>query len=191
MHIEIETVWRFHKEGSPQTVVVMLGILNEIRKTGKITSAANDARLSYRHVWNLIEQWSEFFGAPLVESHRGRGTKLTAFGEKLVWAGQRMQARLGPQLENLAQELATEIKPFLHQRPSIIRVHASHGFAVSKLRQLLDREPGIGVDIALCEQSEFTDIAGAGGLRALRFAFAARRIACPGYRGLQGVARSA
>ena len=39
-HIEIETVWRFHKEGSPQTAVVMLGILNEIRKTGKLTSAA-------------------------------------------------------------------------------------------------------------------------------------------------------
>src|ERR1700727_188911 len=147
LHIEIETVWRFHKEGSPQTVVVMLGILNEIRKTGKITSAANEAQLSYRHVWNLLEQWSGFFGVPLVETQRGKGTKLTAFGEKLVWAGQRMQARLGPQLENLAQELATEIKPFLHQRPSVIRVHASHGFAVSKLRELLDREPGIGVDL--------------------------------------------
>src|SRR6202158_5618566 len=113
LHIEIETVWRFHKEGSPQTAIVMLGILNEIRTTGKLTS----------------------------------DTTLTAFGEKLVWAGQRMQARLGPQLENLAQELVTEIKPFLHQRPSVIRVHASHGFAVSKLRELLDHEPGIGVDL--------------------------------------------
>src|SRR6266436_4604419 len=147
LNIEIEAIWRFHKEGSPHTTVVMLGILNEIRKTGKLTSAANHAHLSYRHVWNLVEQWSNFFGAPLVETHRGRGTTLTAFGEKLVWAGQRMQARLGPQLENLAQELVTEIKPFLHQRPSVIRVHASHGFAVSKLRELLDREPGIGVDL--------------------------------------------
>src|SRR5215475_12703819 len=147
LQIEIETVWRFHKEGSPQSVVVMLGVLNEIRKTGKITSAANDARLSYRHVWNLIEHWSQFFGVPLVETQRGRGSKLTAFGEKLVWAGERMQARLGPQLENLAQELATEIKPFLQLRPSVIRVHASHGFAVSKLRELLDREPGMGVDL--------------------------------------------
>src|SRR6476646_3509594 len=147
LHIEIETVWRFHTEGSPQTAVVMLGILNEIRKTGKLTSAAEHANLSYRHVWNLVEQWSDFFGVPLVETHRGKGTVLTAFGEKLVWAGERMQARLGPQLENLAQELATEIKPFLHQRPSVIRVHASHGFAVSKLRELLDREPGIGVDL--------------------------------------------
>jgi molybdate transport repressor ModE-like protein len=147
LRIDIETIWRFRKEGSPQTIVVMLGILNEIRNTGKLTSAATHAQLSYRHVWNLVEQWSDFFGVPLVETHRGKGTVLTAFGEKLVWAGQRMQARLGPQLENLAQELATEIKPFLQQRPSVIRVHASHGFAVSKLRELLDREPGIGVDL--------------------------------------------
>src|SRR5437879_4630087 len=146
-YIEIETVWRFHKEGSPQTAVVMLGVLNEIRKTGKLTSAAKHAQLSDRHVWNLVEQWSEFFGVPLVETRRGKGTVLTAFGEKLVWAGARMQARLGPQLENLAQELATEIKPFLEQRPSVIRVHASHGFAVAKLREFLDREPGIGVDL--------------------------------------------
>lgn len=147
MHIEIEPIWRFHKEGSRHSVIVMLTILNEIRKTGKLASAAEHANLSYRHVWNLVEQWSEFFGVPVVETHRGKGTTLTAFGEKLVWAGQRMQARLGPQLENLAQELATEIKPFLHQRPNVIRVHASHGFAVSKLRELLDREPGIGVDL--------------------------------------------
>jgi molybdate-binding protein len=29
----------------------------------------------------------------------------------------------------------------------VIRVHASHGFAVAKLREFLDREPGIGVDL--------------------------------------------
>ena len=29
----------------------------------------------------------------------------------------------------------------------MIRVHASHGFAVAKLREFLDREPGIGVDL--------------------------------------------
>ncbi|MGY4332068.1 molybdate transport repressor ModE-like protein [Bradyrhizobium sp. LB7.2] len=147
LQIEIEAVWRFRREGNPRTAIIMLGVLNEIRRTGKITSAARDAHLSYRHVWNLIEQWSEFFGTPLVETQRGKGSKLTPFGERLVWAGERMQARLGPQLENLAQELASEIKPFLEQRPSVIRVHASHGFAVAKLREFLDREPGIGVDL--------------------------------------------
>ncbi|MEW6644107.1 MAG: substrate-binding domain-containing protein [Pseudomonadota bacterium] len=147
MQVEIEPVWRFRKEGSRHGIVVMLDVLNDIRVGGKLTRAASRAGLSYRHVWNLVEQWSDFFEVPLVETHRGKGTRLTAFGEKLVWAGQRMQARLGPQLENLAQELVTEIEPFLHQRPPVIRVHASHGFAVSKLRDLLDREPALGVDL--------------------------------------------
>src|ERR1700709_1310635 len=110
LYIDIETIWRFRKDGSSQTIVVMLGILNEIRNTGKLTSAAAHAQLSYRHVWNLVEQWSDFFGVPLVETHRGKGTVLTAFGEKLVGAGQRMQARLGPQLEDLGGGPGPEIK---------------------------------------------------------------------------------
>jgi len=95
----------------------------------------------------LIEKWSAFFEAPLVDRRQGRGTSLTAFGGKLVWAGQRLQARLGPQLQNLSQELETEINQFLPHGPSIIRVHASHGFAVSKLRELLSREADLGVDL--------------------------------------------
>src|SRR5580658_3044150 len=125
----------------------MLDLLNDSRVTGKITMAANKANLSYRHAWNLIEKWSGFFGVPLTERKQGVGTSLTPFGEKLVWAGQRLQARLGPQLQNLAQELETEMNQLLPPAPSIIRVHASHGFAVSKLRELLLREEGLGVDL--------------------------------------------
>jgi molybdate transport repressor ModE-like protein len=125
----------------------MLDLLNEIRVTGKISDAATRTDLSYRHAWNLIEKWSTFFGVPLVERRQGSGTSLTTFGEKLVWAGQRLQARLGPQLQNLAQELETEINQLLPLSPSVIRLHASHGFAVSKLRELLDREEGLGVDL--------------------------------------------
>ena len=126
---------------------VMLDLLNEIRVTGKITNAADRADLSYRHAWNLIEKWSTFFGVPLVDRKQGSGTTLTVFGDKLVWAGQRLQARLGPQLQNLAQELETEINQLLPLGPTVIRVHASHGFAVSKLRELLLREEGLGVDL--------------------------------------------
>jgi molybdate transport repressor ModE-like protein len=148
IRIEIEPVWRFRRGDDPHAMPVMLDFLNEIRATGKIARAADQAHLSYRHCWNLIEKWSSFFEVPLVERKRGRGTQLTPFGEKLVWAGQRLQARLGPQLQNLSQELETEINAFLPHRPSIIRVHASHGFAVSKLREMLDREHRS----ALCQQ---------------------------------------
>jgi molybdate-binding protein len=65
----------------------------------------------------------------------------------LVWAGQRLQARLRPQLQNLIQELESELQEFLPQRPNVVRVHASHGFAVSKLHEILSRESGIGMDL--------------------------------------------
>src|SRR3984885_11282243 len=125
IHIEIEPVWRFKRDGAP-SILVMLDLLNEIRVTGKIGRAADQAGMSYRHAWNLIEKWSNFFGAPLVDRKQGRGTSLTAFGAKLVWAGQRLQARLGPQLQNLAQELETEINQFLPHGPSIIRVQGTY-----------------------------------------------------------------
>jgi molybdate transport repressor ModE-like protein len=147
IRIEIEPVWRFRREGDPTANLVMLDLLNEIRVTGKISRAADRAGLSYRHAWNLIEKWSGFFEVPLVERRRGSGTKLTHFGDKLVWAGQRLEARLGPQLQNLSQELETEINQLLPRRPSIIRVHASHGFAVSKLRELLARAENLEVDL--------------------------------------------
>lgn len=147
IRIEIEPVWRFKKDGDPQSMHVMLDFLNEIRETGKITRAAGRAQVSYRHAWNLIERWSDFFEAPLVERRQGSGTSLTPLGEKLVWAGQRLQARLRPQLENLSQELETEISQFVPHIPSVMRVHASHGFAVAALRDLLSREPEVQIDL--------------------------------------------
>lgn len=146
IRIEIEPVWRFTQDGNEHSMQVMLDFLNDVRATGKITRAAERAQVSYRHAWNLVEKWSSFFETPLVERRQGRGTTLTPFGEKLVWAGQRLQARLGPQLQNLAQELETDINQLLPQASSTVRVHASHGFAVSKLRELLAGEPNLTVD---------------------------------------------
>lgn len=147
IRIEIAPQWRFRRDGNPSTTLVLLDLLNEIRSSGKITVAAGEAGMSYRHAWNLIEGWGAFFETPLVERQRGRGTRLTPLGEKLVWAGQRLQARLGPQLQNLAQELETEIDQLLPQTAATLRIHASHGFAVSKLREMLDKEPGIPFDL--------------------------------------------
>jgi molybdate transport repressor ModE-like protein len=161
IRIDIEPLWRFRREDDGRTTLVMLDFLNEIRATGKITRAAVRADMSYRHCWNLIEKWAAFFGAPLVERHQGRGTRLTPLGEKLVWAGQRLQARLNPQLQNLAQELETEINEILPQRTNMVRIHASHGFAVSKLRELLSSlEPELGIDLRyVSSQNSLTSLA--------------------------------
>lgn len=147
IRIEIAPQWRFRRDGDSQVMPVLLDFLNEIRESGKITLAAERAGLSYRHAWNLIENWGKFFEAPLVNRQRGKGTALTPLGEQLVWAGQRLQARLGPQLQNLAQELETEINQLLPHGENTLRIHASHGFAVSRLREMLDQETEISVDL--------------------------------------------
>jgi molybdate transport repressor ModE-like protein len=147
LRVDIETIFHFRKGDHPQSTAVMLDFLKDVRDTGKLAEAAKRSHLSYRHAWNLIERWSEFFGVPLVHSQKGKGSTLTPFGEKLVWAGQRMQARLGPQLENLSQELASELSPFLPGNSLVLRVHASHGFAVSKLREMLNRSDEVAVDL--------------------------------------------
>lgn len=147
IRLGIEPQWCFRRNGDSASQLVMLELLKEISVTGKIGRAADQVGLSYRHAWNLIEKWSAFFESPLVERRRGNGTSLTPLGEKLVWAGQKLEARLGPQLRNLSQELETEINQLLPRRPSVIRVHASHGFAVSKLLELLSREEDLAPDL--------------------------------------------
>jgi molybdate transport repressor ModE-like protein len=160
MRIDIETIWRFRKPGSRQPTSVMVGFLKDIHETGKLTTAASRHQLSYRHAWNLVNEWSAFFGVPVVERSKGKGTKLTAFGEKLVWAGERLDARLGPQLENLSQELTTELEALLPSQLAVIRVHASHGFAVSKLREMLKETAGASVDLRyVSNQSSLVSLA--------------------------------
>jgi len=146
IQVEIEPVWRFRRRDETQTLRITLDLLAEVRATGKITAAADRAEISYRHAWNLIEKWGEFFGTPLVVRRQGRGTSLTPFGERLVWASQRTEARLRPFLQNASQELETEINQMLPDGPTVLRVHASHGFAVPRLRELLAAEADIDVD---------------------------------------------
>lgn len=146
IQVEIEPVWHFRRRGETRSLRITLDLLAEVRATGKITAAADREEISYRHAWNLIEKWGQFFGTPLVVRRQGSGTSLTPFGERLVWAGQRMEARLGPFLQNASQELETEINQMLPDGPTVLRVHASHGFGVPRLRELLAAESGIEVD---------------------------------------------
>jgi len=56
-----------------------------------------------------------------------------------VWADRRIAARLSPVLDSLASELEVEIERALSEAPPVMRIHASHGFAVEALRGFLIR----------------------------------------------------
>ena len=143
--IEIRPSWVFIDESGRQLDYQLFVLLEAVHETGKLTLAARQAGLSYRHAWSTIGKWSDFFGTPLVLLEKGRGARLSALGEKLLWAQARARARLSPQLENLASELNLEIKRALAETNPTLRVHASYGYAVAELPELLRDDGRVGL----------------------------------------------
>lgn len=149
--IAITPAWYFSDEAGNQLDPTLFPLLEAVHRHGKLTRAAEEVGISYRHAWNLLNKWGEFFGIPLVELARGRGARLSPLGEKLLWAEQRVIARLGPQLESLGSELNLAIQQQLEGVQPVLRLHASHGFAVELLPQHL-RE--LRLDLQYCSPRE-------------------------------------
>jgi molybdate transport repressor ModE-like protein len=151
--IHIRPHWEISfNTGAPLDTAVLLGLLLAIQDHGSIASAARETGLSYRYAWGLLREAEGLFGEPLLESGRGRGTKLTALAQKLVWADLRIAARLSPTLESLASELEAELGKVRTRTASLrtIRIDASHGFAVAALTGYLNRlEPPAQIPIEL------------------------------------------
>ncbi|HET7731951.1 MAG TPA: substrate-binding domain-containing protein [Usitatibacter sp.] len=141
IRIDIRPVWRFRSSTEKEFDFQLVALLAQLEAHGKLTQAAEVAGISYRHAWNLIAQWEAFFGAPLVAKAKGRGSTLTPFGRRVLFAGQRAQARLAPELENLAAEFARSLNESLTERAPVIVMQASHDYAVAKLRDLSEGSP--------------------------------------------------
>jgi molybdate transport repressor ModE-like protein len=139
IRIDIRPVWRFRAKGERDFDFMLLALLEGLQHTGKLTTSAQHAGVSYRHAWNLIEKWAGILGAPLVLMERGRGTTLSPLGQKLLWAGKRVQARLTPELDSLASEFAAALNESLAHGAPGLRAHASHDFAVAALPDLLGK----------------------------------------------------
>lgn len=146
IRIDIRPVWRFRSKEEREFDFRVLNLLEGLERTGKLTEAAQRAGVSYRHAWNLIEKWAGILGAPLVRMERGRGTRLSPLGAKLLWAGKRVQARLTPELDSLASEFAAALNETLDQGGPALRLHASHDFAVAALREPLAKA-GVELDL--------------------------------------------
>jgi molybdate transport repressor ModE-like protein len=146
IRIDIRPVWRFRGKTDRAFDFELIAILGELDASHKLTQAAQKAGFSYRHAWNLIEEWEAFFDAPLVIKERGRGSTLTELGRRLLWAGRRAQARLAPELDNLAAEFARSLNDTLHEGGAALAMLASHDYAIAGLRDLAIAE-GARIDL--------------------------------------------
>jgi molybdate transport repressor ModE-like protein len=139
--VAIDTHWQLRRADGTPLVPRLTTLLVGIQRSGTLAAACRSAGLTYRYAWGLLREGERAFGCSLVESQRGRGARLTSLGERLAWADQRISARLAPMLDSLASEVEAEIERALSQAQPVLRLQASHGFAVETMRQLMiDRE---------------------------------------------------
>ncbi|GGX57367.1 substrate-binding domain-containing protein [Saccharospirillum salsuginis] len=137
--LSITPSWVFRTETDELFDPVLFRLLKSIRDTGRLTVAAREAGVSYRHAWNLINRGADFFDLPLVRKRKGQGTELTPLGEVLLWSEQRIKARLGPQIDSMASELNIQLQQLFEGAHPVLRLHASHGYAVALLPRYPDR----------------------------------------------------
>ncbi len=116
-----------------------LKLLRAIEDQHNMKEASQLIGLSYRHAWNLIEQAQAIFGGTILESVPGRGSRLTELGKKLVWADKLTEARLGPLLESISSEISEDIEALTRRTRRVLRLFASHGFAVALLNEFLNQ----------------------------------------------------
>ena len=134
LKVNIRPHWEISFDSGPvYDTAVLLGLLSAIARTGSIAQAAKAMRLSYRYAWGLLREAEGLFGDNLLDTGRGRGSQLTPLAQKLVWAERRIGARLSPTLESLASELESELGKMAPEKLRMIRMDASHGFAVAAL----------------------------------------------------------
>lgn len=118
----------------------VLRLLAAVDATGHISGACKACGMSYRHAWGILRDAEKEFEAPLIETSRRQGSKLTAFGQHLIWANRRVDARLMPTLESMASELQEELESLYPESRPRLRLHASHGFAVEGLMQMANED---------------------------------------------------
>lgn len=142
---KLSSEWVLEKaSGATLPLSEVLRLLAAIDSTGHISGASKACGISYRHAWGILRHAEHEFEAALIETSRRRGSKLTTFGQQLIWANRRVEARLMPTLDSMASELQEELERLYPESQPRLRLHASHGFAIEGLLQLandLDRMP--------------------------------------------------
>ena len=136
MKLSISPAWKFSTDQTGPIDPVLFELLRYLQTDHKLTKAAEHANISYRHAWNIIKKWNVQLGKPLVTQSKGQGTRLTELGEKFVWAEGLIDAHLRPSISTLASTINRELNSLLGEGENILRIHASHGYAIDVIPKL-------------------------------------------------------
>ncbi|MFV0476711.1 MAG: substrate-binding domain-containing protein [Parahaliea sp.] len=144
----LQSEWMLEKQsGEVLPMGDVLRLLAAVDEHGHISGACQARGISYRHAWGILRKAEEEFQAPLIETFRRRGSRLTSFAQHLLWANRRIDARLAPTFESLASELQEEFQRLYSEEKSVLRLHASHGFAVEGLMRLANDQDMLPLEL--------------------------------------------
>ena len=146
LDFELDTHW-LAAEGLPaRHGRDLLRLLGALSRAASLREAALAAGFSYRHAWGLLGAGARALGAPLVDMQRGRGARLTAFGNRLLEADAHVRSTLGGQLERLRRDVHAMLGSALPGRRRRIALRASHDLALPLLARL--SAPRVDLDVS-------------------------------------------
>ena len=152
MHISLNVRWLFGQDNSQEINEGLFSLLRTLQNDASLKKAAMSAGMSYRHAWGLLKKWEAEFNSPLVkmERGRGRGARLTGFGEKLLWAERVLHERCDATLQDVAGELNDSLSAYIKSGDRAgVRIFASHGMGIMYLNDLLKDDNRFTVDFQI------------------------------------------
>jgi molybdate transport system regulatory protein len=121
-------IWIEHK-GKPLLGKGGAKILEEIDSTESISEASKNLSMSYRYVWNYLQEIEKSIGDQVIETHRGGklgggGTRLTDLGRGLLEEYKRVEGYLEKILENEEywEMISLKISARNHLRGKVVSV---------------------------------------------------------------------
>jgi molybdate transport system regulatory protein len=112
--VAIELTPRIVVEGARTFGPGKADLLERIQRTGSISAAARDMKMSYSRAWNLVDEMNRAFKAPLVTAatggKSGGGALVTPEGEKVLALYREMQARLRDETVSFAPRFRALLK---------------------------------------------------------------------------------
>ncbi len=112
----------------------VLALLNQIEKHHNLRQAAKACGFSYRKAWDRLKGLEKALSTALVEMQRGKGTRLTAFGHKLLLIERHNHQVLENTLQTAALKASEELQKLLSTRQTI-KIIASDSVRLSRLRE--------------------------------------------------------